>query len=69
MGIRMTTGIQLAAGSGELTLTSTDPTIQPFLDYRYLEDPVDLQRLRDSVRLCVSLGGGQGLRQHNSGAH
>ena len=56
MGIRMTAGIQLAAGSGELSLTSTDPTVQPFLDYRYLEDPVDRQRLRDSVRLCVSLG-------------
>ena len=61
MGIRMTTGIQLAAGSGELTLTSTDPTVQPFLDYRYLEDPVDLQRLRESVRLCVSLGEDKGF--------
>ena len=56
MGIRMTAGIQLAAGSGELTLTSADPTVQPFLDYRYLEDPEDLRRLRESVRLCVSLG-------------
>ena len=56
MGIRMTAGIQLAAGSGELTLTSTDPTVQPSLDYRYLEDPVDRERLRESVRLCVSLG-------------
>ena len=56
VGIRMTTGILHAAGSGELTLTSTDPTVQPFLDYRFLEDPVDRQRLRDSVRLCVSLG-------------
>lgn len=59
MGIRMTAGIQLAAGSGELTLTSTDPNVQPFLDYRYLQDPVDLQRLRDSVRLCVKLGEGK----------
>ena len=56
MGIRMTAGIQLAAGSGELTLTSTDPTVQPSLDYRYLGDPVDRERLRESVRLCVSLG-------------
>ena len=61
MGIRMTAGIQLAAGSGELTLTSTDPTVQPFLDYRYLENPTDLQRLRDSVRLCVSLGEDEGF--------
>jgi choline dehydrogenase len=46
LGIRMTAGIQLALGQGELSLTSSDPTVQPFLDYRYLEDVVDLQRLR-----------------------
>ena len=56
LGIRMTGGIQLAAGSGELRLTSTDPTVQPSLDYRYLEDPFDRERLRDMVRLCVHLG-------------
>lgn len=56
VGIRMTGGIQLAAGAGELRLTSTDPTVQPFLDYRYLEDPFDRERLREAVRLCVRLG-------------
>ena len=61
VGIRMTTTILFAAGSGELTLTSTDPTVQPFLDYRYLEDPVDRQRLREAVRLCVSLGQDKGF--------
>ena len=38
LGIRMSAGIQLAAGAGELRLTSTDPAVQPSLDYRYLED-------------------------------
>ena len=56
LGIRLSSGLQLAAGAGALTLTSTDPNVQPFLDYCYLEDPVDRRRLRDSVRLCVSLG-------------
>ena len=56
LGIRMTGGIQLAAGSGDLRLTSTDPAVQPSLDYRYLEDPFDRERLRDMVRLCVRLG-------------
>jgi choline dehydrogenase len=55
MGIRMTTGIQLAVGAGELRLTSTDPNVQPSLDYRYLEDPFDRRRLRDAVRLCLTL--------------
>ena len=56
IGIRITGGIQLAAGAGELRLTSTDPTVQPSLDYCYLEDEFDRQRLRDMVRLCIRLG-------------
>ena len=55
VGIRMTAGIQLAVGKGELRLTSRDPKVQPFLDYRYLEDEFDRQRLREAVRLCVRL--------------
>ena len=56
IGIRITGGIQLAAGAGELRLTSTDPTVQPYLDYRYLEDEFDRERLREMVRLCIKLG-------------
>jgi choline dehydrogenase len=56
LGIRMLAGIQLAVGKGELRLTSTDPKVQPFLDYRYLEDEFDRQRLREAIRLCVKLG-------------
>jgi choline dehydrogenase len=48
--------LQLALGAGELRLTSSDPHIQPFLDYRYLSDPFDLQRLRQAMRLAVRLG-------------
>jgi choline dehydrogenase-like flavoprotein len=55
VGIRMTTGIQLAVGSGQLRLTSADPHVQPSLDYRYLEDPFDRQRLREAVHLCLKL--------------
>ena len=47
--------LDLAAGSGELRLTSTDSNVQPSLDYHYLDDPFDLQRLRDAVRLCLRL--------------
>ena len=62
VGIRMTGGIQLAAGSGELRLTSADPRVQPLLDYRYLEDPFDRERLREAVRLCVRLGEHESFR-------
>ena len=48
-------GLYLAVGSGELTLPSADPAAQPQMDYRYLMDPWDRQRLREAVRLCVQL--------------
>ena len=48
-------GLYLAVGSGELRLTSADPKAQPEMDYRYLTDPWDRQRLREEVRLCVRL--------------
>jgi choline dehydrogenase len=56
MGIRMTGGIQLASGAGELRLNSTDPNEQPVLEYHYLENEFDVKRLRDMVRMCVELG-------------
>ena len=55
LGIRINGGIYLAAGAGELRLASTDPNVQPILDYNYLQDPFDRDRLREMVRLCVQL--------------
>ena len=63
LGIRMLAVLDLAVGSGELTLTSTDPNVQPFLDYHYLEDPFDRERLRDAVRTCVELGAHQEFKE------
>ena len=48
-------GLYLAVGKGELRLVSSDPHAQPIMDYRYLEDSWDRQRLRESVRKCVNL--------------
>ena len=56
LGIRMLGVLDLAMSAGELRLTSTDPNEQPSLDYRYLQDPFDRQRMREMVRTCVSLG-------------
>ena len=56
VGIEMIPLLDLAMGSGELRLTSTDPNVQPLLDYRYLEDAFDRRRLREAVRLCLRLG-------------
>ena len=53
--VHLNASLQLAAGAGELRLTSTDPQVQPRLDYQFLVDPWDRQRLREAVRLCVRL--------------
>ncbi|MCH7606780.1 MAG: mycofactocin system GMC family oxidoreductase MftG [Chloroflexi bacterium] len=48
-------GLYLALGAGELRLTSADPDAHPYMDYKYLQHPRDMERLRESVRLCVRL--------------
>ena len=55
LGIRMLAILDLAVGSGELRLTSSDPNIQPFLDYRYLESEFDRRRMREMVRTAIKL--------------
>ncbi len=53
--IVMSAGLYLAKSSGELRLTSTDVSVQPFLNYNFLDDPSDIKRLRDGVRLNLRL--------------
>ncbi|MEE2686938.1 MAG: GMC family oxidoreductase N-terminal domain-containing protein [Chloroflexota bacterium] len=48
-------GLYLAVGKGELHLISSDPHDHPAMDYHYLEDPWDRERLREAVRKCVDL--------------
>jgi len=55
LGIRMLGVLDLAKSAGELRLQSTDPHVQPFLDYRYLEDEFDRRRMREMVRRGVQL--------------
>jgi choline dehydrogenase len=55
LGIRMGIALQLALGSGDLKLQTSDPNDQPILDYNYFQEPEDLERMRDAVRLCVKL--------------
>ena len=55
LGIRITASVYLAKSAGELTLTSTDPHVQPFLDFHLLEEPSDRERMREAVRIAVDL--------------
>ena len=54
----MSAGIYLATSRGELRLQSPDPHVQPSLDYNFLSEAFDRQRMRDGVRMCVDLVAG-----------
>ena len=53
--MQMMIALALAKSSGELKLQSDDPRIQPFLNYNYLADPFDRERMRDAVKLSLKL--------------
>ena len=61
-GVGFNCGLYSAVSAGELRLTSTDPHVQPYLDYRYFMDPWDRQRMREAVRLCIRLSEHQAYR-------
>jgi choline dehydrogenase len=51
----MLTVLMKAVGSGTLTVTTTDPTVQPRLELDYLREPEDVRRLADAVRLTARM--------------
>ena len=53
--MRLGVRLELPMSTGEVRLASTDPTVQPHLDYRLLTHPWDRERLRAAVRFCVDL--------------
>ena len=61
-GVGLNVALYVAASAGELMLQSTDPQVQPRLDYRYLSDPWDRERMREGVSLCLRLGGHEAYR-------
>ncbi|MGQ4810175.1 Oxygen-dependent choline dehydrogenase [Candidatus Entotheonellaceae bacterium PAL068K] len=63
LGISMVACIYLAVGAGEIRLTSTDPHEQPCLDYNFLQEPFDRERLREAVHICLELAEHADLRQ------
>jgi choline dehydrogenase len=61
--VEMMVALLLPVSAGALRLTSTHPGVQPDLNYNYLADSFDRQRLRDGVRLCLRLAQHEGLRR------
>ena len=58
-GVRIQCILELADGAGEVRLSANNPHVQPLLNYHYLEEERDVERLREAVRISV------GLLEHN----
>ena len=59
-GFGLTSCIYLAASKGEIKLASADAQVSPLIDYNFLAEAVDRQRLRDCVRMVID------MLQHNA---
>ena len=47
--------LQAPVSRGQITLQSADPSVQPRIDYNYLGESEDLFRLREGLRVAVSI--------------
>ena len=54
-GVRIQCILELADGAGEVRLSANDPHVQPSLNYRYLEEERDVERLREAVHISLKL--------------
>src|SRR5262249_39879000 len=52
---RISCTLGLPDGSGYVRLASADPAVQPSFNYRYLQHPNDIRRVREGLRLAVRL--------------
>ena len=52
---RIACALELPDGSGWVRLQSSDPTVQPSINYRYLHNENDMRRMRDAVKLASNL--------------
>ncbi len=52
---RISCTLGLPDGSGYVRLASADPTVQPSFNYRYLQHPNDIRRVREGLQLALRL--------------
>ena len=50
---RISCTLGLPDGSGYVRLASADPAVQPSFNYRYLQHPNDIRRVREGLRMAV----------------
>ena len=55
VGVGMIAAIYLAEAAGEMKLRDANPRIQPYLDYNLLSTKFDMDRMRESVHICMDI--------------
>ena len=55
IGVSMGCMMYLRKGRGQVNIQSPDVTVQPLLDYKHMEFPIDRERMRSAIRLAVSI--------------
>jgi predicted dehydrogenase (TIGR03970 family) len=55
-GFRIPASLMYARSTGELRLRSADPSVAPLIDFNYLSDASDLERLRSIARQALEIG-------------
>jgi choline dehydrogenase len=60
--VSLVPAIERAVGSGAVSIRSGDPSVAPEIDFAFLDEPEDLRRMRQGVRLAVELAGDQAFR-------
>jgi choline dehydrogenase len=53
--LSFTVAIQQAQSRGDLTITSSDPDVNPDIEYHYLSTDADLAQMREAVRTAVAI--------------
>ena len=51
---RISCTLGLPDGAGYVSLASADPSVQPSFNYRYLQHPNDIRRVREGLRMAIS---------------
>jgi choline dehydrogenase-like flavoprotein len=62
LGIRFVAILEKALAAGQIRLAAADPYVPAVLEYRLLSHPVDLERMRQAVRLIVQLARSEKFR-------
>ena len=65
--IVMRPSVNLAMGAGEMRIVSSDPKVQPVLNFNYFDHEFDRRRMREVVHLCLTRRAG-GLQGHTGRA-